>query len=168
MLRGRSKLFWVLVALVTALAVFYLPSLVAYRYTAASQNAGFLTHPWRSWSFLVAALTVPGDSQLKTSGAAYGSADKLFRGSDFQVVAARLLYLKPGRPYIFAPLSPDADRSVVPAELRDETARVVPPFRFVWQIDGKTRGGEQDLIIAMLDYRSGDALWVIREELPEE
>lgn len=165
MLRGRSKLFWALVALVAALVVFYLPSLVAYRYTAGSQNASFLTHPWRSWRFLVAGLTVPGDSRLKTSGAAYQEADRLFRGSEFEVVAARLLYLDPGDAYTFEPLPADADRSGLPADL--DQATIVPPFRFVWQIEGRVRRSSQDLVIAMLDYRSGDALWDVREELPK-
>jgi len=163
-LRGRSKLFWALVALVAALVVFYLPSLVAYRYTAGSQNASFLTHPWRSWRFLVAGLTVPGDSRLKTSGAAYQEADRLFRGSELEVVAARLLYLDPGDAYTFEPLPADADRSGLPADL--DQATIVPPFRFVWQIEGRVRRSGQDLVIAMLDYRSGDVLWDVREELP--
>jgi hypothetical protein len=165
MLRGRSKLFWALVALVAVLVVFYLPSLVAYRYTAGSQNASFLTHPWRSWRFLVAGLTVPGDSRLKTSGAAYQEADQLFRGSDFEVVAARLLYLNPGDAHTFEPLPDGADLSGLPAGL-DQAATIVPPFRFVWQIEGTVRRSGQDLIIAMLDYRSGDVLWDVREELP--
>lgn len=174
MLRGRSKLFWALVALAVAAVVFYLPSLVAYRYTATSQNAGFLSHPWRSWSFLVAALTVPGDSQLKTSGAAFQRADQLFQGGDFEVIAARLLYLTPGEPYAFSPLPDDADDADLPDALRSLSAdpsrwqvTIVPPFRFVWQIEGRLRSGDRELVIAMLDYRSGDVLWDIRGELKD-
>jgi hypothetical protein len=172
MLRGRSRLFWALVALAAAVVVFYLPSLVAYRYTAASQSASFLTHPWRSWPFLFAAFTVPGDSQLKTSGAAFQRADEMFRGGGVEVDAARLLYLPVGRRYVFdvilgEPKGTAADdlRSAAapPAE-----AAITPPFRFVWQIEGRVpkMAGDTPLVVAMLDYRSGQALFDIRGELP--
>ena len=79
--RNRNKRFWIVLIAVVVLVGFYLPSLVAFRYTAAPQNTGFLTHPWRSWSFIVTALTVPGDSRLKTSGNALRAADSRFNGS---------------------------------------------------------------------------------------
>lgn len=174
MLRGRSKLFWALVALAVACVAFYLPSLVAYRYTAASQNGGFLSHPWRSWSFLVAALTVPGESQLKTSGAAFQRADQLYAGSQLEVVAARLLYLTPDEPYTFAVLLDDTADADLPPALRRTTDKaagwrvtITPPFRFVWQIEGRWRANDHELVIAMLDYRSGDVLWDIRGKLQD-
>jgi len=172
-LRGRSKLFWALIALAAAVVVFYLPSLVAYRYTASAQNTQFLTHPWRSWQFLVAAFTVPGDSQLKTSGAAFQAADALFEDTGVNVDAARLLYLRPGEPYSFYILLEEPDTS---DGGRDRTAAlpslevtVVPSFRFVWQIEGTVPrlAGETRVVVAVLDYRSGRTLWNIRDDMPE-
>jgi len=172
-LRGRSRLFWALVALAAAIVVFYLPSLVAYRYTAAAQNTTFLTRPWRSWQFLVAAFTVPGDSQLKTSGAAFQAADALFDDSGVNVDAARLLYLTPGRPYTFDILLEEPDTSDGGRDrtgtLPSLTITIVPPFRFVWQIEGTVPrlAGETRMVVAMLDYRSGRVLWDVRDDMPE-
>jgi hypothetical protein len=177
MLRGRSKLFWALVALAVAVVVFYLPSLVAYRYTADAQSSSYLTHPWRSWRFVVAALTVPGDSQLKTSGTAFRDADEYFDRTNVDVVAAQLLYLPVDEPYTFTPLidagddettAAQSDAAVI-AALADP-ATIVPPFRFVWQIEGfYGRGGDApETIVAMIDYRSGEVLWDIRDVIGEE
>jgi len=171
-LRGRSKLFWISMALVLAIIVFYLPSLVAYRYTADAQNQTFLTHPWRSWRFVVSALTVPGDSQLKTSGAAFRAADEVYKDSEVDVVAAQLLYLPVGKPYTFTPLIDDnSDEGPASAQREEvvtalsEPATIEPTFRFVWQIEGYYgRGvGAPEAIVAMLDYRSGSLLWDIRD-----
>jgi hypothetical protein len=173
-LRGRSKLFWVVVALVIAAVIFYLPSLVAYRYTADAQRTSYLTHPWRSWRFVVAALTVPGDSQLKTSGAAFRRADETYHGTRVDVVEAQLLYLPVGKPYTFVPLIGDgsggdgtpvaqSDAALV-AALR-QPATIAPTFRFVWQIEGFYGRGPSapETIVAMLDYRNGHLLWDIRD-----
>jgi hypothetical protein len=173
-LRGRSRLFWAVVALALAVVVFYLPSLVAYRYTADAQRTSYLTHPWRSWSFVVAALTVPGDSQLKTSGAAFRRADETYHGTQVDVVAAQLLQLPVGEPYTFVPLIGDgsggdgtpvapSDAALV-ATLR-KPVTIVPAFRFVWQIEGFYGRGASapETIVAMLDYRSGRLLWDIRD-----
>jgi hypothetical protein len=179
MLRGRSKLFWALVALAAAIVVFYLPSLVAYRYTADAQNSSYLTHPWRSWRFVVAALTVPGDSALKTSGTAFRAADEYFDRTEVDVVAAQLLYLPVGEPYTFTPLIgdgsggdgvpvPESDAALLAAF--QEPVTIVPPFRFVWQIEGFYGRGDDapETIVAMIDYRSGEILWDVRDATGEE
>jgi hypothetical protein len=153
-----------------AVVVFYLPSLVAYRYTADAQKSTYLTHPWRSWRFVVAALTVPGDSQLKTSGAAFRRADEIYRGTEVDVVAAQLLYLPVDNPYTFTPLmgdrshgdgTPVAQSSADLVATLEQPATIVPPFRFVWQIEGFYGRGPTapETIVAMLDYRSGRVLW---------
>jgi hypothetical protein len=177
MLRGRSKLFWALVALALAIVVFYLPSLVAYRYTADAQNSSYLSHPWRSWRFVVAALTVPGDSQLKTSGTAFRAADEHFDRTEVDVVAAQLLYLPVDEPYTFTPLVgdgsggdgvPDGDATLLAA--LEQPVTIVPPFRFVWQIEGFYGRGEDapETVVAMIDYRSGKVLWDVRDAVGEE
>ena len=142
--------------MVAVIVVFYLPSLVAFRYTAATQNTGFLTHPWRSWSFIVTALTVPGDSRLKTSGNALRDADNRFHGSAIDPHEVRLLFLPEGKPYTFTHRL--GDRTV--------TTTITPPYRFVWQVSGHidTLNGP-DTVVALLDYRSGKLLYDVRHDL---
>ena len=154
--RNRDKRFWIVLIVVAVIVVFYLPSLVAFRYTAATQNTGFLTHPWRSWSFIVTALTVPGDSRLKTSGNALRDADNRFHGSAIDPHEVRLLFLPEGRPYTFTHTL--GDRTV--------TTTITPPYRFVWQVSGHidTLSGP-DTVVALLDYRSGKLLYDVRSDL---
>lgn len=156
--RNRDKRFWViLIAVVVALA-FYLPSLVAFRYTASTQSTGFLTHPWRSWSFIVTALTVPGDSRLKTSGIALRSADARFAGSSIDPHEVRLLFLPEGKPYTFTHR----------LGRRTLTTTITPPYRFVWQVTGHIDGVKgPDAVVALLDYESGRTLYDVRRDLPQ-
>jgi hypothetical protein len=156
--RKHGKWFWLAVALVVAVCVFYLPSLVAYRYTADAQNTGFLSHPWRSWSFIYTAFTVPGESKLKTSGAAFRRAEELFDGTSVSVVQVRLLFLPAGKEYGFT------------QEVggRQVNATIVPPYRFVWEVDGTVTDitGRQQLVVMLLDYRSGKVLYDILVDIP--
>ena len=156
--RNRNKRFWIVLIAVVVILALYLPSLVAFRYTAAAQNTGFLTHPWRSWSFIVTALTVPGDSRLKTSGIALRHADTYYRGSSIDAHEVRLLFLPEGKPYTFT--HPLGDRTV--------TTTITPPYRFVWQVTGHidTVGGP-DTVVALLDYRTGRVLYDVRRDLPQ-
>ena len=156
--RNRTKRFWVTVVVVAALIVFYLPSLVAYRYTASTQSTGFLIHPWRSWSFIATALTVPGDSRLKTSGSALRAADAMFRNSAVDPQEVRLLFLPEGKPYTFR-------HWVGPHVV---TTTVTPPYRFVWQVTGHIdmAGGPGHTVVALLDYKSGKALYDVRSDVP--
>jgi len=158
MFRSRSRAFWVLVIVIVAAIVFYLPSLVAFRYTAASQNRSFLSHPWRSWAFIYTTLTVPGDSQLKTSGQALRKAISLFAGSGLDPHEVRLLFLPKGQPYTFT--HDVGSRSV--------TTTITPPYRFVWQVSGSIDkfDPKKATIVAMLDYHSGDALYDVRTDIP--
>lgn len=159
---GKSKRFWIALGVCAVVFVFYFPSLVAYRYTASSQNTTFLTHPWRSWAFAFDAFTVAGDSQLKTSGAAYRDAEHVFSGTSVRVEQARLLFLPAGKPYTFAQT---VDR-------RRVKTTIVPPYRFVWQIEGHVRSSEtgrfdeqNDVIVGLFDYRSGRMLYDVRANL---
>ncbi len=156
--RNRNKRFWIILVVVVVAVVFYLPSLVAFRYTAAAQNTGFLTHPWRSWSFIVTALTVPGDSRLKTSGIALRAADAHYRGSAIDPHEVRLLFLPEGKPYTFTHTI--GGRTV--------TTTIRPPYRFVWQVTGHidTVNGP-DTIVALLDYRTGRVLYDVRHDLSQ-
>ncbi len=158
MFRTHSRRFWIAVILIAVVIVFYLPSLVAYRYTASTQSSGFLTHPWRSWSFVYTALTVPGDSKLKTSGLALRHADALFINTAVDPQEVRLLFLPQGKPYTFS-------HSLGPTSL---TTTITPPYRFVWQVTGNvdTVPGARGVIVALLDYKSGKVLYDVRRDLP--
>jgi len=156
--RNRTKHFWAILIVVVALIVFYLPSLVAFRYTAAEQRTSFLTHPWRSWSFAYTALTVPGDSKLKTSGQALRTAQSLFAGSQVHAREVRVLFLAAGQPYSFT-------NRVAGVEV---TATIKPRYRFVWRVTGTVDVAPRTtVVVAMLDYRSGDLLYDVRSDLPQ-
>jgi len=155
--RNRHKRFWIILIAVVAAVVFYLPSLVAFRYTAAAQSTGFLTHPWRSWSFMATALTVPGDSHLKTSGIALRSADARFSGTTIDPREVRLLFLPEGKPYTFTHR----------LGRRTLTTTITPPYRFVWQVSGHIDAVKgSNTVVALLDYRSGRVLYDVRSDLP--
>ncbi len=97
----RNKKALVVVVVILALFVFLLPALVAYRYTAHDERNQFLTHPWRGWSFALAALAVPGDSQLKTSGMALRKAAWLFKGTSVDPREVQLEFVRKRQPYTF-------------------------------------------------------------------
>jgi hypothetical protein len=157
MFRNQTKRFWTILVVAVVVVVFYLPSLVAYRYTASTQNTGFLTHPWRSWSFVYTALTVPGDSQLKTSGQALRAAQGLFAGTRVHAHEVRVLLLSRDEPYTFT-------HTVMGREV---TTTITPPYSFVWQASGVVDpAGHTTTVVALLDYRSGDVLYDIRTDLP--
>jgi hypothetical protein len=156
--RNRNKRFWIVLIAAVVVVAFYLPSLVAFRYTAAPQNTGFLTHPWRSWSFMATALTVPGDSRLKTSGNALRAADSRFKGSSIDPHQVRLLFLPAGRPYTFRHAL--GDRTV--------TTTITPPYRFVWEVSGHIDAvNGPDTVVALFDYESAKALYDVRHDLPQ-
>jgi hypothetical protein len=156
--KKHGKRFWATLALVAAIVVFYFPSLLAFRYTADAQSSSFLTHPWRSWDFLFTALTVPGDSRLKTSGAAMRKAEELFDKTQVGVVQVRLLFLPARVPYTFTQQL--GQRTV--------TTRITPPYRFVWQVEGTVHAvsGSPLRVVMLLDYRGGAVLYDITSDLP--
>ena len=157
MIRFRDKRFLAAAIVVAALVVFVIPAFVAFRYTAPEQRGQFLTHPWRGWSFAYAALAVPGDAELKTSGMALRKADWLYKGTVVDPREVQLLYVADERPYTF---THDIDR-------RDLTSTVVPDYRFIWQVKGAVDAVSDsgDTIVALLDYDSGRVLYDIRDDL---
>jgi hypothetical protein len=157
MFTSRSKLFWAIFALVVAAFVFLFPALIAYRYTAPSQRNDFVSHPWHGWSFAWAAITVPADSKLKTSGQALREAKRVFRGSSVDPQEIQLLFVSKRRPYTFT-------HDVVGQNV---TSMVTPSYRFIWQVTGRievTSPGPL-VIVAMLDYASGATLYDVRADV---
>jgi hypothetical protein len=161
MIRFRDKRFLAVAILVAAVVAFVLPAFVAFRYTAPEQRGQFLTHPWRGWSFAYAALAVPGDAELKTSGMALRKADWLYKGTAVDPREVQLLFVKRERPYTF-------EHAIDGREL---TSTVVPSYRFIWQVEGvvDTVSPSDDTIVALLDYDSGRMLYDVRDDLtPDE
>jgi hypothetical protein len=156
-MRSPSKSLIAVVAVVVLLVVLLLPALVAYRYTAPSQRGGFVTHPWRGWSFALAALRVPSDAELKTSGMALRKADWLFKGTAVDPREVQLLFVPEGRPYTLTHA----------IDGRTLTTTVTPDYRFIWEVDGAvdTVSESADTLVALLDYETGHVLYDIRDDL---
>jgi hypothetical protein len=157
MIRFRDKRFLAVAIVVAALVIFVLPAFVAFRYTAPEQRGQFLSRPWRGWGFAYAALAVPGNAQLKTSGRALRKADWLFKGTAVDPREVQLLFVKRKQPYAFT-------HSI---DGRTLTSTVVPTYRFIWQVQGAvdTISDRDDTIVTLLDYRSGRVLYDIRDDL---
>lgn len=160
----RAQRLWVGAAVLFVVALALLPALVAYRYTAPSQRGDFVSHPWRGWSFVIAALRVPGHSKLKTSGEALRKADWLFRDSVVDPVEVQLLFVTADEPYAFT-------QQVVG---RTAGAEVTPSYRFIWEVRGTVPTGASPrtpratAVVALLDYETGRLLYDVRVDLPPE
>jgi hypothetical protein len=143
-----------------AVVVFLFPAFVAFRYTAPGQRVDFLRHPWRGWSFAVAAVGVPGNSDLKTSGMALRKADWAFKGTSVDPREVQLLYVPANAPYTFAHR----------IDGRTVTSTITPTYKFVWQVQGAvaTVSESEDIVVGMLDYRNGNLLYDIRDDLTPE
>lgn len=156
---------WVVVAvvLVVALVLALLPALVAYRYTSPVQRGDFVSHPWEGWSFVGAALRVPGDSELKTSGDALRKAEWLFKDTPIDPQEVQLLFVTADEPYHFT--------QEVGGARTD--AEVTPSYRFIWEVrgtvpvDGGASAGPEAVVVALLDYETGRLLYDVRDDLPE-
>jgi hypothetical protein len=157
LIRLRSKRFLVAALVIAALVVFLLPAFVAFRYTAPSQRGDFVRRPWRGWSFAYAALAVPGDAELKTSGMALRKADWMFKGTVVDPREVQLVFVPKGKPYRFT-------HSI---DGREVTSSAVPSYRFIWQVQGaiETVSERIDTIVALLDYDTGRVLYNVRGDL---
>lgn len=162
--RRRNTRLWVAVAVGALLLVALLPALVAYRYTSPVQRGDFVSHPWRGWSFVVAALRVPGDSALKTSGEALRKAAWVFRESPVDAQEVQLLFVTPDEPYEFS-------QRVAGGTVR---AEVTPSYRFIWEVRGTVptsafpTAAPATAIVALLDYETGRLLYDVRADLPPQ
>jgi hypothetical protein len=160
----RNTRLWVIAAVVVVLVVALLPALVAYRYTSPDQRGDFVSHPWLGWSFIAAALRVPGDSELKTSGDALRKSEWLFRRTVVDPQEVQLLFVDAGEPYAFA-------QEI--AGFR-AGAEVTPKYRFIWEVRGTVPTGpgagatREAAVVALLDYETGRLLYDVREDLPAD
>jgi hypothetical protein len=156
-MRSPSKLLVAVVVAFVVLVILLLPALVAYRYTAPAQRGEFVSRPWRGWSFALAALRVPGDARLKTSGMALRKADWLLKGTAVDPREVQLLFVPQDRPYTFT-------HRIGGREL---ASTVVPSYRFIWQVDGviDTLHDSGTTLVALMDYKTGNVLYDVRDDL---
>lgn len=157
MTRLREKRFVVGVVVALAAVVAVAPALLAFRYTAPQQRETFLRRPWRGWSFVFAAVTVPGDSVLKTSGMALRKADWVFRGTVVDPVSVQLVLVDQGQPFRLCQRL--GDRTV--------SHEVSASGRFLWLVEGdvRTLPADGDVVVAAFDYVSGRLLYDVRDDL---
>jgi hypothetical protein len=147
----------VVVVAAAALTIFVLPAFVAFRYSAPSQRLQYLRQPWRGWAFGWAAVAVPGDAQLKTSGMALRKAEWIYRGTAVDPREVQLLFVPRRTPFTFT-------HSI---DGRSVTSTVTPSYRFIWQVQGAidTVSDRADTVVAMLDYDTGRLLYDVRDDL---
>jgi len=157
MIRFRSRRFLVVAIIVAALVVFVMPAFVAFRYTAPAERGQFIRQPWRGWAFAWAAVGVPGNARLKTSGMALRKADWIFKGTAVDPREVQLLFVPKRKPYTFTHT----------IDGRTVTSSVTPNYRFIWQVQGvvDTISDRTSTIVAMLDYRTGRVLYDVRDDL---
>ena len=154
---GRGRQLLVVAIVAAAVVIFIFPAFVAFRYTAPSQRMEFVRAPWRGWSFVLAAVGVPGNAALKTSGMALRKAQWVFKGTAVDAREVQLLFVPSRRPYTFTHT----------VDGRALTSTVTPTYRFIWQVEGAvdTLSDRTPTIVAMLDYRTGRVLYDIRDDL---
>ena len=73
-----------------------------------------------------AALAVPGNAELKTSGMALRKADWVFKGTAVDPREVQLLFVKRKQPYAFTH----------PSTVARSRPAVVPSYRFIWEVQG--------------------------------
>jgi len=163
-MRRRNTRLWIAVIVVVIVVVALLPALVAYRYTSPVQRDEFVSHPWRGWSFIAAALGVPGESELKTSGEALRKAVWLYKQSGITPHEVQLLFVTAGEPYVF-------EQEVAGDRIE---AAVTPEYRFIWEVRGSVpvsglaNAPREEAVVALLDYETGRLLYDVRDDLPPE
>ncbi|MEZ5125502.1 MAG: hypothetical protein R2826_04535 [Thermoleophilia bacterium] len=157
MLRIADRRVLLAAVLVVLIAIAALPALVAYRYSAPEQRGDFLRHPWRGWAFAYAAVAVPADSELKTSGMALRKAEWVYKGSAIDPLEVQLLFTTQNAAYTF-------DHVI---GTRHVTSTVTPSYRFMWQVRGSlaTIPDSSRTVVAILDYKTGRVLYDVRDDL---
>lgn len=139
---NRRRWIWVITLLVIVLAL--LPMAIAERYTSPTQDGQYLSHPLRSYEFVVAAARGTTSSELNTSGEALTLAKEVFSDSDLQPTRVELLFLPDGDPYTYR----TREGSVL---------SIAVPGTFVWEIWGHRAGDEGNTdVIALIDYATGE------------
>jgi hypothetical protein len=146
-MRGRSSLFWAVLAVLVAGVLFYGPAYLAREATAASGPVDFLARPQEGWRFLFEVVPAIDDARAGSPGAARALATRSFRGSSVQPVRVELLYLP--------------DRVLARAG-RKGTRGIEANATLVWKVTGRTRPGGRLRLVGLIDFRTGELVYDVR------
>jgi hypothetical protein len=126
------------------------PTPVAERYTSPTQDGQFLTHPIRSYGFIITLARESGSAKLGNPGEALAEAKRVFADSGTRPVKVALLYLSARDSYSYVTRA-------------GETLSIAAPPRLVWEIWGRdldpssAKANTTD-VIGFLDYESGERI----------
>ena len=148
----RRRVVGVIVGVV-ALALVWLPSLVARTYTTSAQPIDFLTRPDKGWRFLVDTVRLSRSARLGSEGQALARAKGFWRRAE----SVELVYLE-------HPVTvPVAAGGIAPPP----RARLVRPrSRLTWFVTGRITPARPRQIIGLIDYKSGRVIWDLRRVAP--
>jgi hypothetical protein len=158
--RGRRRRIVTIVAVVGALLLLWVPSLVASHYSFSARPTDFLTRPDKGWAFLYEVMTQSRGVDFGSTQAAEDLAvQKLWVGPPARATSVRLVYLEgPFR----VPVPPGG---VEPAPGQ----RIAHPRSpLSWVVYGGVQGHHTIQMIGLLDYRyhaGARPTWDIRRGL---
>ena len=139
-MRGRSSLFWAVVAVVLIGLVVYAPALLARAATAPDEPVDFLTHPQDGWRFVIDVVSDRGSAKAGTPQAARDLAVAHFSGSAVLPVRVDLVYL-PGHQLRLGG--------------KQGTIRVSANSQLLWKVTGRTSSDGPLRTVALIDYSTG-------------
>ncbi|MCZ7664147.1 MAG: hypothetical protein M5U22_14995 [Thermoleophilia bacterium] len=147
-MRLSRRRLWIAALVIIGLVV--LPMPIAERYTSPTQDGQYLTHPVRSFRFVVAAARVSTSATLNTSGEALARAKEVFAGSDHRPTKVELLFF------------PSGDHAVYSfTTLNGNVLTITEAPQFVWEVWGVSPGSGATAssdVIGLLDYETGEML----------
>ncbi len=144
----KRSLIWIIPLVLIVLLV--APTPIAERYTSSTQDGQFLTHPIRSYGFIITLAKESGSATLSNPGQALAEAKRVFADSGSRPVKVALLYLTARDDYTYVTRA-------------GGTLSIAAPPRLVWEIWGRdldpssTQVNTTD-VIGFLDYESGERI----------
>jgi hypothetical protein len=146
-MRGRSSLFWAVVAVVVIGLVVYAPALLARAATAPDEPVDFLTHPQDGWRFVIDVASDHGSARAGTPHAARDLAVRHFSGSPVLPVRVDLLYVT-GRRFRVGG--------------KQGTILLPANTQLLWKVTGRTSSTGPLRIVALIDYSTGAFIYDVR------
>ena len=146
-MRGRSSLFWAVVAVVVIGLVVYAPALLARAATAPDEPVDFLTHPQDGWQFVIDVASNHGSAKAGTPHAARDLAVRRFSGSPVLPVRVDLLYVT-GRRFRVGG--------------KQGTILLPANTQLLWKVTGRTSSTGPLRIVALIDYSTGAFIYDVR------
>jgi hypothetical protein len=146
-MRGRSSLFWAVVAVILIGLVVYAPALLARASTAPDEPVDFLTHPQDGWRFVIDVVSDKGSAKAGTPQAARDLAVRHFSGSPVLPVRVDLLYL-PSRRFRVGG--------------KQGTITLPANSQLLWKVTGRTSSNGPLRTVALIEYSTGAFVYDVR------